>query len=220
LIPAQALIFDMDGLLIDTETLWYEATRRLLEPYGYAMSEEEFLDWVGVSVGVRELLDRYPLPLDEEEARRQYVEHFEALVRSDLRLMPGVREFLDTVAVHFGRAIASSTSLPWIDHLLTRARIIDRFPVRVSAKDLPRGKPAPDVFLAAAERLGVDPAACVVFEDAEPGVAGAKAAGMRAVAVPNQFTAHLDFLAADLVVGRITEVSREWLEGRDEGMRG
>jgi len=122
-----------------------------------------------------------------------------------------VLAFLDGVAAPYPKAIASSTRRETIDANLRQVGLLARFPVRVSGRDVPRGKPAPDVFLEAARQLGVAPEACVVFEDSPHGVAGAAAAGMRAVAVPTEYTAHLPFPGACLRVGRLDEVRADWL---------
>jgi HAD superfamily hydrolase (TIGR01509 family) len=211
--PLPALIFDLDGLLIDTEILYYEATRRLIRPYGYDVTIEEYTDWVGRHVSTAEFLEKFPLPLLKEEVRPRFERELYALFRTDTQLMPGVREFLEGVAAPYSRAIASATARPLIDELLDLAGLAEDFPIRVSAKDVPRGKPAPDVFLEAARQLGRPPAECVVFEDSPFGIQGAGAAGMRTVAVPNLFTRHCDFSLADRVVGNLLEVTREWLEG-------
>lgn len=212
--PAQVLIFDMDGLLFDTETLYVEATSRLVEPHGHTITPEIYGGWVGRDVSPQEYVETFPGPYTAEEFRQQLRTLFYALCDERLALLPGVLEFLDGPAAGYPKAIASSSRLSTITSHLDQLGLRARFDVLVSGRDVPRGKPAPDVFLAAAERLGVAPAACVVFEDSLHGITGAKAAGMRAVAVPTEWTAHLDFSAADLVVGGLGEVSAAWLAGR------
>lgn len=208
-----ALIFDLDGLLIDTETLYFKATRRLIRPYGYDVTVEEYADWVGRHVSTAEFLERFPLPLPEEEVQLRFERELYSLLRAETQLMPGVREFLETVAAPYPRAIASATARPLLDELLERAGLAGDFPLRVSAHEVPRGKPAPDVFLEAARRLARPPQECVVFEDSPFGIQGAHAAGMRTVAVPNLFTRHGDFSLADRVVGNLLEITPQWLEG-------
>jgi len=208
-----ALIFDLDGLLIDTETLYFRATRRLIQPYGYDVTVEEYADWVGRHVSAAEFLDRFPLPWSEEELQRRFNCELYPLLRTETQLMPGVREFLARVAAPYPRAIASATAQPLLDELVERTGLAQDFPLRVSAHEVPQGKPAPDVFLEAARRLGRPPRECVVFEDSPFGIQGAHAAGMRTVAVPNRFTRYGDFSLADRVVGNLLEITPQWLIG-------
>ncbi|NWG76630.1 MAG: HAD family phosphatase [Rubrivivax sp.] len=206
-----ALIFDMDGLLLDTESLYLEATQALLAPYGYTVELEQYADWIGRNVDGEEFAALYPIPLTFEEAWAQVSRHFHALCAEKLRLQPGVLEFLDGPAAPYPKAVASSSPLQYIHEHLTQVGLLERFVVRVSAREVARGKPAPDVFLEAARRLGVRPEQCVVFEDSPHGIAGAKAAGMRAVAVLTPHTRHLNFRAADRVVERIDAIDAAWL---------
>ncbi|MBI5831960.1 MAG: HAD family phosphatase [Armatimonadetes bacterium] len=209
--PAQALIFDMDGLLLDTERLYVMATQAVIAPWGHVVTPEVYGDWIGRDVSADEFAATYPTDLSADEFVEQMRAHFHRLCETDLSLMPGALEFLDGAAAGYPKAVASSTKRETIDKHLQQLGLIDRFPVRVSGRDVPRGKPAPDVFLVAAAGLGVEPAACVVFEDSMHGCIGARAAGMRVVAVPSIYTAHLDFSAADRVVTRLDEVGTGWL---------
>jgi beta-phosphoglucomutase-like phosphatase (HAD superfamily) len=211
--PAAALIFDMDGLLLDTETLYIKACQELVGPYGHTVTREVYCDWIGRSVSYDEFQAAYPVPFDEGELFGQWFGLFFRLVDQELALREGVGEFLATTAAPYPKAVASSTPLEVIDSHLSRMDLLRHFPIRVSAREVPHGKPAPDVFLETARRLRADPAACVVFEDSRFGVQGAHAAGMRVVAVPHGFTDHFPFAEADLKVKSLLEVTPEWLAG-------
>ena len=208
--PPIALIFDMDGLLFDTETLYFKATQQIVAPYGHTVRVEDYADWIGRDVTFADFQALYPCPLTEAELAVQVRDGFDALCESELAMRPGVAEFLERVS-EFPKAIASSTRRQTIDRHLAQMGLSAHFPVRASGKECARGKPAPDVFLAAAEGLGIPPEQCVVFEDSPHGVKGAKAAGMRAVAVPTEFTAHCDWSLADRRVESLVEVELAWL---------
>ncbi len=213
MLPAEALIFDMDGLLLDTETLYVKAFQKVVAPFGHVVVLETYADWVGRQVTYDDFQALYPCPLTEEEAFSQMRTEFARLVEEELALMPGVLDFLDGAGARYPKAIASSTRKPTIEQHLRQAGLLDRFQVIVSGRDVPRGKPAPDVYLAAAEQLGVAPERCVVFEDSHHGIAGGHAAGMRTVAIPTELTAMRDFSLADLIVKRLDEVTAVWLNG-------
>jgi len=205
-----ALIFDMDGLLFDTETLYFKATQQIVEPFGHTVRIEDYADWIGRDVTFADFQALFPCDLTEEQLAYQVRTIFDDLCESELAYQPGVLEFLDRVDP-FPKAIASSTRRRTIDRHLQQMGLEHHFPVRASGKECAHGKPAPDVFLAAAAGLGVAPETCVVFEDSPHGVTGAKAAGMRAVAVPTVFTAACDFSHADLRVDNLLEVDVDWL---------
>lgn len=207
-----ALIFDMDGLLLDTETLYFKATQRIVAPYGHTVRIEDYADWIGRDVSFADFQALFPCDLTEAQLAEQVRAHFDALCDAELALRPGVAEFLARVA-DFPKAIASSTHRRTIDRHLAQMGMSHHFPVRASGKECARGKPAPDVFLAAAAGLGVAPETCVVFEDSPHGVKGAKSAGMRAVAVPTIFTAMCDFALADRRVDNLLEIELDWLLG-------
>jgi putative hydrolase of the HAD superfamily len=207
-----ALIFDFDGLILDTETCTYETTAGIFAEHGETLD----LGWWHSIIGTADhphwseiLADRLGRPVDREalvawrEERRLEV----------LRALPpcaGVVELLDDAAAEgIPTAVASSSGLEWVGGHLERLGLRSAFAAVVTRDDLSgadaRTKPAPDLFLLAAERLGVEPAHCVAFEDSPNGVAAARAAGMAVVAVPGPMTAGLDLSAADLVVPSLVE---------------
>ncbi|MFJ8494330.1 HAD family hydrolase [Streptomyces sp. NPDC094038] len=187
-----AVIFDLDGTLVDSEPNYYEATRQLLAGHGvtdYAWAEHELLVGISTLETVALLRDRHGLrpPVAEllAEANRRYLE----LARTRTRAYPEMRKFVELLAAEgVPSAVASGSSPEAIEAILAGTGLGAYLRTAVSADEVPRGKPAPDVFLEAARRLGAAPADCVVLEDAAPGVAAAHAAGMRCIAVP--YVAH------------------------------
>ncbi|MFY4721090.1 HAD family hydrolase [Streptomyces sp. LaBMicrA B280] len=185
---ALAVIFDLDGTLVDSEPNYYEASRLALAEYGvpgYAWADHE--SYVGISTRdtVRLWRERYGLCVPAEELLAATDRRYLELARAHTRVYPEMRELLELLAADgVPTAVASGSSPEAMAAVLTGTGLGAFVSVAVSAADVPRGKPAPDTFLEAARRLGADPYDCVVLEDAAPGAAAAHAAGMRCVAVP------------------------------------
>lgn len=186
--PRPALLFDLDGTLVDSEPLYHEAGRRVLAAHGVAdFPWEEHLRFLGIATSdtMATLRREHGLAAPVErlvaEKNRAYLE----LSAHRARAFPEMRRFLALArSAGLPVAVASGSSRRAIDTVLAATGLSAALPVRVSAEEVPHGKPAPDVFLAAAERLGVAADRCVVVEDAPPGAEAARRAGMRCVAVP------------------------------------
>ncbi|MFE9069041.1 HAD family hydrolase [Streptomyces violaceusniger] len=183
-----AVIFDLDGTLVDTEPLYYEAGRRTLERYGITgFTWEEHSQFIGI--GTRETLEtlrgRYGIGASVEELLAVKNRHFLELAATTTEIFPAMRTFVERLsAAGHPLAVASGSSRSAIETALKATGLDTLLPVYVSAEDVGRGKPEPDVFLAAARLLSVDPGGCVVVEDAGPGVEAARRAGMGCIAVP------------------------------------
>lgn len=183
-----AVIFDLDGTLVDSEPNYFEAGRQTLAGYGvtdFTWSDHE--GYVGISTQETLALwqERYGLtaPLDTllADTNRRYLE----LARASTRVYPEMRKFVELLAGDgVPMAVASGSSPEAIEAILTGTGLASHLPTVVSSDEVAHGKPAPDVFLEAARRLGVAAADCVVLEDAAPGAAAAHAAGMRCIAIP------------------------------------
>jgi HAD superfamily hydrolase (TIGR01509 family) len=207
-----ALIFDLDGLLADTECLHCRAYQMALREHDIELRELDYTEhWVRFGKGIAECLAMQGLELDPYALRSRKSKHYRDLLASSLRPMDGALTLLN--AWHGKRkiALASSSYRDAIDGVLAGLGIAHFFEVIVSGLDVPRVKPAPDIFLKAARDLGVEPAECLVLEDAEKGVMAAHLAGMRCVAVPNQYTRHHDFSKATRVCASLTEITDDFL---------
>jgi HAD superfamily hydrolase (TIGR01509 family) len=201
-----AVIFDLDGTLVDSEPNYYEAGRQVLAAYGvpdYTWSDHERFVGISTLETVAVWKDRYGLraPVDEILAakNRLYLE----LARASTRAYPEMRIFVELLATQgVPMAVASGSSPEAIAAVLAGTGLDAHLRTSVSADAVAHGKPAPDVFLEAARRLGAAPADCVVVEDAAPGAAAAHAAGMRCIAIPYVAAqaGGPEFAAADLLV--------------------
>ncbi|MGG5890750.1 HAD family hydrolase [Falsiroseomonas sp. HC035] len=183
-----ALVFDMDGLIFDTETLYREAIFAAAAEAGQAMTPALFLSLVGNPWPRNRalLLAAFGNAFAVEAFRDDWVRHFEALVLHREFLKPGVVALLDRLdALGLPRAIATSSSHATAEHHLAAHGLAGRFHHIIAYGDYARGKPAPDPYLLAAERLGVAPARCLALEDSHNGVRSAAAAGMMTVMVPD-----------------------------------
>ena len=202
----EAVVFDMDGVLVDTEHLWDEVREQLTEEWGgsytpeaqramMGMSSPEWSRYLHETVGLREP----PEAINAEVVRRMLARYDEGLPVVD-----GAREAVGRLAERgLELAVASSANRQLIDSVLRRLELERLFAVTVSSEEVARGKPAPDVYLEAARRLGVEPRRCVAVEDSASGIRAAHAAGMHVVAYPNRhYPPGDDVLAlADVVLG-------------------
>jgi HAD superfamily hydrolase (TIGR01509 family) len=199
-VKAQAVIFDMDGVLVDSEPFGFEAMRRMVARYGLGYSEQENAEFLGRTTleSCRILKARHGLPDAAETLADFYIEGMLAQIEEGPVPMPGVPDVLERVrAGGYRLAIASSAELRVIHANLTALALGPLFEAVVSGTQVARGKPAPDVFIAAADRLAVPPDRCLVVEDSRNGLLAAKAAGMICAVVPCAYTRHQDFREAD-----------------------
>jgi HAD superfamily hydrolase (TIGR01509 family) len=183
----RAAVFDLDGVLVDSEVLWNEAKEHLTREAGGRWSERAPVDMMGMSSleWSRYMREELAVPLSPEEINSAVVASMEGLYRERLPLMPGARDAVKRLS-RWPLAVASSSNRPIIDLVLELAGVATYFQVTVSSEEVERGKPAPDVYLEAVRRLGVDPPSCVAIEDSHNGILSARAAGMRVVAIPNR----------------------------------
>lgn len=186
--PFAAIVFDMDGVLLDTEPLYKKAMHQACADLGYEMPEELHNAQIGIpgDVGLRMMQDYFgpEFPID---LYTQYTSKtMRALTADDVPLKPGVHELLFELNTrNIPCAVATSTASPTAPDRLTRAGIIDKFNAVVTRSDVVNGKPHPEPFLTAAKRIGIDPKNCIALEDSHNGIRSAHGAGMKAIMVPD-----------------------------------
>ena len=208
-----AVVFDLDGVLLDSEHIWPEVKEDVTRDWGGRWHDRAQADMMGMSstewsryMHEELALVESPEAIDAEVVRRmlaRYEEH--------LPLIDGAAEAVDRLAGSFRLAVASSSNRPLIDMVLATSGLAHFFEVVVSSEEVARGKPAPDVFLEAARRLGVAPERCAAVEDSANGIRAAHAAGMRVLAIPNaHYPPAADALAlADMMLTSLDELQPE-----------
>lgn len=212
------VIFDLDGLLLDSEQVWDEAREELARERGGRWSEHAQRDMMGMSSPEwsRYMHDVIGLPEPPEEINAEVVDRLEQRYREHLPVITGAQAAVERLAARWPLAVASSSNRELIDLALDLMGIAKYFKATVSSEEVARGKPAPDVYLEAARRLGVDPTNAAAVEDSTNGIRAAKAAGMRVVAIPNEhFAPDEEALGqADVVLGSLAELTPEAVEPR------
>jgi HAD superfamily hydrolase (TIGR01509 family) len=184
----EAVVFDLDGLLLDTEELWNEARRQISDERGGRWRDDAQRAMMGMSSPEwsRYMHDVLGVPDPPQEISAEVVKRLEALYRERLPLVPGALEAVRRIGERWPLAIASSSNRPLIDLFLELTATDGLFRATVSSEEVARGKPAPDVYVEAARRLGVEPTSCAAIEDSENGIRSATASGMRVIAIPNR----------------------------------
>lgn len=205
----EAILFDLDGLMVDSEPHSIASWQAVLAKRGVQFDQNALDSVLGqrvvetATIAIR----LFHLPERPEDLAQEKAEYQIAHLNGNVQPMPGLIELLDWVDQSgLKKAVASSGLRRYIDAVLATTHVQDRFDVIISADDVINGKPAPDVFLAAARALNVPPENCLVLEDAPFGVQAAKAAGMMCFAVPNAHSHALDLSLADRVVASLSEV--------------
>jgi len=207
----RAVIFDLDGLLLDSESAWDGGRRALVAEHGLPWPDGATEAMLGMSSPEwsRYVQEELRVPLDPPEISARVVAHVLATYAERLPLLPGAEDAVARIAARWPLALASSSNKEVIDRVMATSGWDRVFRTWVSSEEVDRGKPAPDVFLEAARRIGVDPAEAAGLEDSHNGILAARAAGLRVIAIPNhEFPPGDDALAAaDLVLESLDDLT-------------
>ena len=206
-----AVIFDLDGVLVDTEPVHLAATRALIAPA--EISNEQYERFIGRG-GFKEWIEStYGIARAEIDARSSELFYAE-IERASLAPLPGAVELIEAIGARgLGRAVASQSSRAWVQATLRSAALDDRIPLIVTTEEVGADKPAPDVYLRAAERLDVAPGQCIAIEDSVHGVASASAAGMRVVQSTQASFSPPRQPGAHAVIASLRDFAPGWLDG-------
>jgi HAD superfamily hydrolase (TIGR01509 family) len=213
----RALIFDFDGLIIESELPGYLAWKELYTEYGADLPRDLWVTLIGTHFEhegfnpFHYLVRQTGLPLDRAEVEAEAQQREMALIRQQ-PVLPGVLDMITAAQQRdLKLAVASSSKRAWVEGHLDRLDLRWYFPVVKTREDVGRAKPAPDLFEAALGELGAGPTEAIVLEDSAPGIAAARAAGIFAVAVPSEMTQQSDFSQANLVLRSLADLSLEQL---------
>jgi HAD superfamily hydrolase (TIGR01509 family) len=212
----EAVVFDLDGILIESEELWADVREQLARERGGRYGPEEQRAMMGMSSPEwsRYMHEHVGLPESPGEIAAEVVELMVERYREELPLIGGAVEAVERLAARWPLGLASSSNRPLIDLVLELSGLARLFRATVSSEEVARGKPAPDVYLEACRRLGVEPTRAAAIEDSHAGIGSARAAGMRVVAIPNaSFPPGDEALAeADLVLRSLAELTVDALD--------
>ena len=208
----QAVCFDLDGLLVDTEELYYESLRSVFAEYGYALARETYArKWIIQGTHLADELPGFGISADAADCAAEWKQRHRALVEARLQLMPFARETLERAAARFRTALVTNTPGEEVDLILDRLGIRPHLHHLVCRERYVNAKPAADGYLAAAQAVGVPPGACLALEDSPRGVRAAVAAGMPCVAVVNAMTRFEPPVGARLVLNSLAELDLDVL---------
>jgi HAD superfamily hydrolase (TIGR01509 family) len=188
LVSVGGVIFDLDGVLIDSEGVWNEARREVAVANGGGWPDDAQRAMMGMSSTEWSayMHDELGVALAAEQISQEVVSRLERHYREELPLLPGAREAVTALGRVWPLALASSANRALIDLVLDVAGLAQEFAATVSSEEVARGKPAPDVYVEAARRIGAEPSECVAVEDSTNGIRSAAAAGMTVIAMPNR----------------------------------
>jgi HAD superfamily hydrolase (TIGR01509 family) len=212
----EAAIFDLDGVLVQTEEIWDDVREAFAAEHGARYDAEAQRAMMGMSSleWSAYMNEELGMPFEPAEISAEVVRRMEARYRERLPLIEGAVEAVQRLAARWPLGLASSSNRPLIDAVLELSGLAPFFAATVSSEEVERGKPAPDVYLECARRLGVAPATCAAIEDSHAGIRSAKAAGMRVVAIPNPtYPPDPEALAqAEVVLPSLAELTPEAIE--------
>ncbi len=205
----KAIIFDMDGLMIDSECLYFQAEREIGRAFGRNVRDEILWKMMGRNPieGMEILVRESELPVSPQDAVRMRNDLMRRKMRTDLRVMPGLPQIIEAFFGRLKLAISTGAQEEFLDIAVDQLGIRDKFDVLQASDGIVKGKPDPEIYLKTCERLGLKPEECFVLEDSENGVRAARQAGCFVIAVPSEYTKTQDFRSACLVASDLHDAA-------------
>lgn len=197
----KAIIFDMDGLMIDTEGLYFETERELAKSFGKCVKDETLWKMMGrkpieaISIYVEDL----QLNIDPQEVLKMRDEIFQEKLIREVTPMPGLYEILESFRGKLKMAIATGSPEKFLNIVMDKLKLQKYFDVLQTSDNIVNGKPEPEIYLRTIERIGVLPGECIVLEDSSNGALAGKRAGCYTIAIPTEYTNAQDFSFADYI---------------------
>lgn len=208
----KCIIFDLDGVILDSEPLHFKAHAKALEAFGIKLSLEDYLEF-GVAKGDENLYEKMAeknnIKIDREAISKLKKQIFEELLSQGAGPINGVADILESWNQKYILAIGSSGARDMVESVLDKMKFRKYFSIVVTADDVEKVKPSPDIYLKAIELAGFSKEECLAIEDSESGLAAAKAAGLKCAVVPCDFTRSQNFSEADLILDKLAEINPE-----------
>ncbi|MEO8601385.1 MAG: HAD family phosphatase [bacterium] len=205
---AAGVIFDLDGVIIDSEALQHRAYNLVLQRFGVQVDAALYgREWIAAGRGPEYAVQHFGLPLSPTELRRLKDPVYHDLMRREIQLVPGARAALERLSATLPLVVATNSNATDVGFVMQRFDLRSFFAAVVTREDYAGAKPLPDAFLTAAARLGLPPQRCVVIEDAAKGVRAAAAAGCPCIAFPHDYTADNDVSGARTVIASLDEIA-------------
>ncbi len=207
------IICDMDGLLSDSETLHLKAYQQTLAHFGVTLTDQEYIDlWIRDGQGITQFVEREQLTLDPLKVHNHKLKIFWDMLETDLKPMPFALDFLERMKGNYRLLLASNSYSKNVLFIIKQLGMAHFFELCAFKESVTRTKPSPDIFLYLTNELNINPSECVVIEDAQKGIIAAHAAGMKSIAVPNEYTSDNDFSLADIIVTNLQEIDIEMID--------
>lgn len=206
--PIRAVVFDLDGLMVNTEEVFHLTGHELMRRRGKVATQELFNAMMGrrAREAFAAMIDMMQLTDTVDELAVESESVFDSILETKLRTMPGLLELLDHIESRdLPKGVATSSDREYMERMLGHFNLLHRFPMRLTAEDVTHGKPNPEIYLTAAKRIGVDPHEMLVLEDSHNGTKAAAAAGAHIISVPHEFSQHHDFSHAKHVATSLVD---------------
>jgi HAD superfamily hydrolase (TIGR01509 family) len=211
------VLFDFDGVMVDTEPIYSEAMEKMFTDRGqtFMLDIKRRMMGTGGILSMTIMKESLGLTESPEELLAERGDIYRELLHTKgVRPMPGLFYAMNLVnKLGFKKAIGSSSRLEWIEFALERLDLVNEFETVVHSGDVAHCKPAPDIFLLAAEKLELSTSKCIVLEDTVTGLSSARAAGIKCIVIPNQYTKGMDFSTADVVIASLEELTEGIVKG-------